>query len=342
MRLGFIIEAEAVNSIYRALNPMKALAERGHEVLWPSKRLEDVPLRELARCDLVHCFRRADRLGDLEQLSRLGVAISYDNDDDFSVSELGVRDNKVITGLAARKHNAQGSKLIARAIRLADLTTTPSPVLAERYEAVGASRVAVIENHLDKSMFGFGYRSKHDGVVVAWVAALEHAADLPQLDVVGQLEQLLEAHPSLRVMSVGLRLPLKTDRYEHVRGVNHDDLLRFVSGVDIGIAPLADTPFNRGRSNVKLKEYSSGGAAWAASAVGPYRGLGAREGGVLIEDERWFEALDRMIRSDFTRKRLSRKALKWARSQTVDRFAATWEREFELAVERAKVRRSAG
>jgi hypothetical protein len=338
MRLGFIIERDVVNSIYRVLNPMKALSERGHEVLWPSERLEDVPLRELARCDLVHCFRRADRLGDLEQLARLGVAVSYDNDDDFSVSEMGVRDDKLITGLAARKHNARGSKAIVRAIRLADLTTTPSRVLADRYEAAGASRVAVIENHLDKNMFGFGYRSKHDGVVVAWVAALEHSVDLPRLDVVGQLEQLLESHPDLRVVSVGLRLPLRTDRYDHVHDVKHNDLLRFVSGIDIGIAPLADTAFNRGRSNVKLKEYSSGGAAWMASPVGPYKELGAREGGVLIEDERWFEALDRMIRSDFTRKRFSRKALRWARSQTIDRFASTWEREFELAIERAGAR----
>jgi hypothetical protein len=338
MRLGFILESEAVNSIYRVLNPMKALADRGHEILWPSQRLEDVPMRELARCDLVHCFRRADRLGDMERLSHLGVAISYDNDDDFSVSDMGVRDNKLITGLAARKHNARSSQSITRAIRLADLVTTPSSVLAERYATVGAKHVAVVANHLDKDMFGFGYHAKHEGVVVAWVAALEHATDLPQLDVVGQLEQLLERHPELRVTSVGLPLPLRTERYTHVKQVAHNDLLRFVNGIDIGIAPLADTAFNRGRSDVKLKEYSSGGAVWVASAVGPYLGHGAREGGVLVEDERWLEALDQLVGGGFARKRLARKALKWARSETIDRFASTWEREFELAIERAKVR----
>src|SRR5579884_3572101 len=181
MRLGFIIEREAFNSIYRVLNPMKALADRGHEVLWPSQQLEDVPMRVLARCDLVHCFRRADRLGDLERLSSLGVAVSYDNDDDFSVSDLRIRDDERLSGLAARKFNARQATAIARAIRLADLTTTPSAVLAERYSTVGANRVAVIENHLDKDMFGFGIRSKHDGVVVAWVAALEHSDDLRRL-----------------------------------------------------------------------------------------------------------------------------------------------------------------
>lgn len=295
-------------------------------------------MRELARCDLVHCFRRADRLGDLERLSHLGVAISYDNDDDFSVSDMGVRDNKLIVGLAARKHNAKSSRSIARAIRLADLVTTPSPVLAERYATVGAAHVAAIENHLDKDMLGFGYRAKHDGVVVAWVAALKHATDLPQLDVLTQLEQLLERHPDLRVTSVGLPLPLRTERYTHVKQVDHNELLRFVNGIDVGIAPLADTAFNRGRSDVKLKEYSSGGAAWVASAVGPYLGHGAREGGVLVENERWLETLDQLVSGGFARKRLSRKALKWARSETIDRFASTWEREFELAIERATVR----
>jgi hypothetical protein len=88
MRLGFIVTPGLVNSLYRAVYPMDALRKLGHEVVWPVPLDDDVPMRELYGCDLVHCFRREDRTTDLEALSHRGVAISVDNDDDLG--ELGV------------------------------------------------------------------------------------------------------------------------------------------------------------------------------------------------------------------------------------------------------------
>lgn len=44
---------------------------------------------------------------------------------------------------------------------------------------------------------------------------------------------------------------------------------------DVGLAPLADIPFNKTKSNIKLLEYGAIGAATVASAVYPYRNSGA-------------------------------------------------------------------
>jgi glycosyltransferase involved in cell wall biosynthesis len=338
MRLGLIWEPQTVNSIYRALVPMKALGERGHEVMWPANEKTGSPIRDLQRCDLVHCFRSFTRYDDLARLSRQGVAISFDNDDDFAASDISSTDGEIRTGLAGRLGNAKKARAIEKAVRLADLATTPSKPLAERYRAIGASDVTVIENHLDASMFGFGHRAKHDGVVIGWVAAREHAPDLAQLPIVESLARLLDEHAELRVLSVGLRLPLRSERYEHREKVDHSELLLTTGAIDIGIAPLADTPFNRARSNVKLKEYASGGAAWLASPVGSYRELGEREGGRLVADERWYDALDELIAGTRKRRRLARRALKWARAQTIGHYAPVWEREFERAIELAATR----
>jgi hypothetical protein len=338
MRLGLIWEPQKVNSIYRALVPMKAMSEHGHEVLWPADERVGTPMRELQRCDLVHCFRSFSRYRDLETLSRRGVAISFDNDDDFSGSDISSTDGQISTGLAGRLSNTQKARSVAKAARLADLVTTPSHVLAEQYRALGARHVATIENHLESGMLGFGYSSKHTGIVVGWIAAHEHSADLDRLAIVDSLARLLERHAQLRVVSVGLRLPLRSDRYEYRERVDHTQLLRVVGGIDIGIAPLADTKFNRARSNVKLKEYSSGGAAWLASPVGPYAGLGEQQGGRLVGDDGWYEALDRLIGHARERKRLARRALKWAKAQTIDHHVSTWEAEFEHAIARAEQR----
>jgi hypothetical protein len=340
MRLGFIAEPRAPNSNYRVIFPMRALERLGHEVRWPARLERDLALSDLLTCDLVHCFRRLDRSSDLKQLARHGVAISFDNDDDFGAADM-VKDasGKLQVGGGARLGNTRRFTEILRLARFADLTTTPSHVLAEKYRAAGASHVAVIENHLDGAIDGFGVRAAHAGVVVGWMAGSEHERDLPLLPIVDVLARLLDRHSQLRVVTIGLRLPLRSERYEFRPKVPFGDLLGAMADFDIGIAPLADTPFNHARSDIKLKEYASIGAAWLASPVGAYREMGSGEegrleGGRLVADEEWFDALDGLICGGLRRRRLSRQALRWAHAQTIDRFASRWEEEFLQALSR--------
>jgi hypothetical protein len=338
MRLGFIFERMS-NAYYRAIFPMRALERRGHEVVWPAKD-RDAPMSELATCDLVHCYRRRDRIGDLRALSASGVAVSFDNDDNYALSDL----SDVGVGFEGRQRNRKIFQEILKASRLADLTTTPSDQLARYYRAAGAGNVVVIENYLARNMIGFGAKSRHDGVVVGWIAGREHAPDLRLIPVTDALRRLLEIHPDVRVLSVGVALPLRSERYTHIKDVDFTELLTLTSTMDIGIAPLADTPFNRCRSNSKLKEYASGGAAWLASPVGPYRELGEGEGGMHVADDGWLTALDALVRSRRTRRRLAKRALRWANAQTIDRNVHLWEAALLDAVARAgrRERRPAG
>jgi hypothetical protein len=170
------------------------------------------------------------------------------------------------------------------------------------------------------------------------MAGAEHERDLSSLGIVEVLQRLLDTHSDLRVVTVGLRLPLHSARYEFRPKVPFGQLLPAMADFDIGIAPLADTPFNHARSDIKLKEYSAVGAAWLASPIGAYRDAGSREGGQLVGEEGWFAALHGLIRSRFKRHRLSRQALRWARSQAIAHFASQWEEEFAQAIERARLR----
>jgi hypothetical protein len=328
MRLGVVYEPRSANAFYRAVFPLQALARRGHTVIWPTD-VDELPMKDFLGCDLVHFYRRTDRLDDLRRLSERGVAIGFDNDDNYAAAET----SDIGSGLDGLRRNKRIIREIVKAVRLSDLTTTPSEELAEQYRSEGARNVLVVENRLEQSMFGFGSRSRHRGVVVGWVAGREHASDLERIPIADVLGRLLEAHPQMQLVTVGLRLPLRSERYRHVPEVQFLDLLKLTSGIDIGIAPLADTTFNRSRSDVKLKEYASGGAAWLASPVGPYRGLGEAEGGMLVDDEGWYSVLDTLIAKSRMRKRLSRRALAWAKAQTIDNHAQVWELAFEQAIE---------
>lgn len=330
MRLGVIYEPRSSNAYYRAIIPVQALQRQGHSVVWP-RHADSIPMREFADCDLVHSFRRMDLLEDLRRLSARGVAISFDNDDDFSAAEV----SKTKQGFEQHRIHQQVHRETLKAARLADITTTPSPLIAERYRAAGIENVAVVDNYLARGAFGFGSRTKHDGIVVGWIAGREHKFDLDRLPIVSVLERLLERHPDMHVLTVGVRLPLRSERYKYLVEVEFEQMYKVTSSIDIGIAPLADTAFNRARSNVKLKEYGSGGAMWLASPVGPYCGLGEQQGGLLVDEEDWFSTIDTLIRSPVKRKRLARRAFKWARTQTIELFSPTWEDLFRDAIARA-------
>jgi hypothetical protein len=327
-------EHRASNSQYRVVLPLRALEKRGHSVVWPRELNTDVPLRALLGCDLVHCYRRLGRVDDMRKLSERGVAVTFDNDDNFIASEV----SEGGSGLEGHRYNKALYREMVKAAKIADLTTTTSPLLAEQFRAAGVEHVTVIENYLRRSMFGFGSRTKHDGVVVGWVAAREHRLDLERIPVAAALKSLLDIHPQLRVLTVGLRLPLSSERYEHVPGVPFRDLLTASNRMDIGIAPLADTPFNRSRSDAKIKEYSSAGAMWLASPVGPYRKLGEQQGGLLVADEDWYATIDGLLRDPRRRKRLAKRALKWAKTQTLEQHVQAWETAFLEAIERSQRR----
>lgn len=165
------------------------------------------------------------------------------------------------------------------------------------------------------------------------MASVEHGFDLAHLSIVQALQALLDAHPDLHVTTIGLRLDLRSRRYEHVAPVALRDLLRHISSFEVGIAPLSPAlPLNHWRSNVKVKEYAAVGVPWLASPIGPYAGLGEKQGGRLVPDDRWHEELDRLIRDARARRKLAKRALRWGREQMLSRNVARWERALGACV----------
>ena len=79
---------------------------------------------------------------------------------------------------------------------------------------------------------------------------------------------------------------------------------------DIGLAPLADSPFNRCKSAVKWLEYSALGAAGVYADLPPYAWVRHGETGLKAGPDPglWYDALKRLIRDTTLRDRLGRQA----------------------------------
>lgn len=55
---------------------------------------------------------------------------------------------------------------------------------------------------------------------------------------------------------------------ENINWLNEDEIYHYITGFDLGIAPLTDTEFNRAKSAYKMKQYLSCGVPVLASPVG--------------------------------------------------------------------------
>jgi glycosyltransferase involved in cell wall biosynthesis len=305
---------------------MKAMEQRGHEIVWPPDEGGKADLRRLIGCDVVHVYRRAaeDTQRALEQLSRGRTAITYDNDDDFTAVPKESPDYPKVGGARGRRIHA----MTLEVAKLARSFTTTNELLAEKYRRDGVERVEVIPNTIAPDVSR--PRRRHDGIVIGWIGGIDHAADVARIGIADALRRLVAAHEEVQVECIGVNLRLP-DRYRHDEFVPFRDLPGRIGGFDIGIAPLADLPGNRVRSDIKVKEYAASGVPWLASPVGPYVGLGEDNGGRVVPDDGWFDALERLATSARERRRLARKGNRWAKRQTIDAVAHRWELVFATA-----------
>lgn len=118
-------------------------------------------------------------------------------------------------------------------------------------------------------------RKPHAKTVIGWGGSIGHKDDLatvagPLTDFVNSrddVELALMADSTLTILFSGVR----TDRIRLVSPSSVGDWYKFLQTVDIGIAPLNDTDFNRCRSDVKYLEYVVNGVYPVVQDLEPYR-----------------------------------------------------------------------
>jgi len=337
VRIALLCNPELVNSNYRSYQPLAALTRRGHEVV-RNVSGQAISPQALLACDTVHIHRIADpsMLLLARRLRTEGVGIVWDNDDDIAALPRS-NPHYARLGAAGRRERVSG---IAEMVRLADVVTTPSAVLADKYRELGGLDVRVLENRLPRDFLGVR-PAPHAGVVIACLAGLEHRLDYEQLGLRDALARVLAAHRDVRLLTIGHGLGLAPERTEHLPLVDFLALVPTLARADVGIAPLADIAWNRARSNVKLKEYAAAGLAWLASPVGPYVGMGEREGGRLVPDDGWELALERIVTDARARRKLARRGAKWVKREGVDAHASEWEAALHDAADRGRARSGA-
>lgn len=130
--------------------------------------------------------------------------------------------------------------------------------------------------------------------------------------------------------AAGAQEQLGVDVFE-LPGVPLHEYTEMVAQFDIGVAPLARTPFNRAKSWLKPLDYAAAGVPFVCSDLPEYRIFVDKGCGVLAEKPRdWERELARLVKSPGLREELAGKGRAVAASLTieaaVDDWLAAWTR----------------
>lgn len=332
MRIGYVCKDGTANAHYRVLVPLRELQRRGHQVVFKAPGPE-FDLATSPKIDLLHMHQWvAEDLTPIRRLQEHGIAVVWDTDDDVLHAPRSKELRDVIGG---RRKVRRFHELSLEVARTVDLVTTTNETLANVFRDAGVEHVAAIGNHLDRIEPRLP-RRKHVGVLIGIVGGVEHMPDVKALRIPQVLADLQREHDHLHVAAIGVDLRLK-ERYVHIPKVPFDQLLPRVREFDIGLAPLADSPFSRSRSDIKLKEYASMGVPWVASPIGPYATIADLDaGGLKVDADGWHAALSALVEEPRRRAELAQAARAWAAARTVRAVGSEWDTALNGAVRRRR------
>jgi glycosyltransferase involved in cell wall biosynthesis len=224
-----------------------------------------------------------------------GIPRVFDYDD--AVYHLyGAHRQPVVRALLGNKHPV--------GMRAATMVVAGNATLAERATLAGASRVAIVPTVIDLARYPLLESKSDDDALprICWIGQHSTAGFLkPYAGLFGALTRAGRA----RFIAIGIDAPALGLPMESVAWSEAGEVAA-IAACDIGIMPLADGPFERGKCGYKLIQYMACGLPVIASPVGVNREI-VQHGvnGFLAETpEQWQNAISALIADPALRARM--------------------------------------
>ncbi len=307
---------------YRCHTPGMELNKRGHHVMLHDK----LPMEHLPMLDVIIFQRQCDPYFGhmMDEANALGKTTVFELDDDLwniHPTNPGYKfwhQTEVIRGLE-------------ECIRKAKVVTTTTPALAKILNRFNKN-VHILPNMLPAEEWQVKKKRKRNKIVIGWAGSKHHWTDL--LILRGILDQILNEYPNVEFQIVGPEyVPfMKHERMIALDPVAIEDYAKLLSGFDIGLAPLDDSQFNKGKSDLKFLEYAMAGLAVVASKVDSYSNtiIHGETGFLANNNKDWLKYIKRLVEDEKLRTEMQGKAKKYAETRTIEKNIHLWEEAYGL------------
>ena len=168
-----------------------------------------------------------------------------------------------------------------KVLATSDKITVSTPYLRDRLMQMFSNcpPIDVLQNTVDVQKFKVHEHITETIPVLGWVGSTNHrsgdlevvSGTIPPLQKLGLISlQHSGAHPDAPSLASKWNITeTSVKTLPASEPENYPNLLT----MDIGIAPLRDTPFNHAKSDIKVLEYSASGIPWVASGLPAYETL---------------------------------------------------------------------
>ncbi len=341
--------------LHRNEIPSTALSARGHGVKQAAIG-STVPEYLMDYPDTV-IFGRTypsayDPIKVMRDYKKRGKRVLYDMDDDFWQV---AKDNPSAIVSNALKDQYEGM------IREADAVITPSEVLAKKFKKYFKKPVFICPNGIDPALYQ-ERPHEHEQLIIGYMGAASHWKDLQLIgEVIDKLSEKYDffftiygitgdpLEAAIYNYNKLLQLNLQPEKNDYFRSaLDFYSQLKRVKllhvpfmppelhpGVlsrcdfDIGIAPLEENEFNRGKSSIKFYEYASTGTVVLTSDVEPYKSECNYRAKNTFKD--WYNKLEKLIvDKEFREKTLKSQQEYVKKHRSLEAIGIDWEKAAQL------------
>ncbi len=155
---------------------------------------------------------------------------------------------------------------IDNVMRRADVVLVGNRYLGNRARQAGASRIEYLPTAVDVSRYHVSNNNNNNRLIIGWIGSpgtteyLQSIADVFRTVVIN--------HPNVKFVAVGADIEKLHNCPVEVRSWSEESEVEEIQRFDIGIMPLPDEPFERGKCGYKLIQYMACAKPVVASPVG--------------------------------------------------------------------------
>lgn len=220
--------------------------------------------------------------------------------DDAVFHRYGMHRNPAVRALLGGK--------IAAMMCSAQMVVAGNAYIADYAKKAGARQVAVLPSVVDTRLFNpVEKRKENTAITIGWIGSPVTIRFLE--GIAAELRQVLEG--DVRLVVVGAEIPAGIANLPVVKlPWSLDSEVAAIQQFDVGIMPLPDEPFERGKCGYKLIQYMACGVPAVASPVGVNATIieDGVNGFLASDSEDWVRALRKLIADRKLRQKMGTRA----------------------------------